>query len=712
MFEVYYGIDNSMAILTFIFWWIAAARTSNLALLPTEDKMRRVARINMRFVYIGMALALFRAVWQLPLGLKFGWPFTLEKILLASPLILTPVVFVMLISIPRQKRIANERSSDTAPIKRRDAADPALVVPIQAAACGAAAGLYILLFPQTPPYIDIGLSLSALMAAAMPVLWYWQRWRARRLGSIELPMLPSIARRATRKAAVFVILGIGIGLLILFAKEQSKLPEQMSMTDHSNIDYGGGPALSHGGQGHHQHSAAGESVKTVSVVDLKGPQDEAPDKKFALTAEKTTVRLSSGKTIEAWTYNGQIPGPELRVTEGDLVEVTLLNKDIEAGVTIHWHGLDVPNGEDGVAGLTQDSVMPGESYTYRFRVNELGTHWYHSHQASSVQVKKGLFGALVIMPKDKANGVYNMAKSGGAGSGIQDIVLIGHTWEFSRGHVASIGLADNLERRKIAPGTAVRLRFVNASSEPETFELSGTRFQVAAIDGAEVNEPGELENVSLHIASGGRNDVIFTMPNTPVALRSKSNREAVILISADGSGEIPPWPKGKTVFNPASYGNPLPMKIGLDSDFDREFKITIDVQNFAFYNGKFATQVFRINGKLFPETPMQMVRKGDLIKITIINRSYEDHPIHPHGHHMQVLSRNGKSVTGSPWIVDTLNVGPGETYEVAIRADNPGIWMNHCHNLEHAAVGMILHLAYEGVTSPFLVGEGSRNLPE
>lgn len=499
----------------------------------------------------------------------------------------------------------------------------------------------------------------------------------------------------------------------MYAKEQSKLPEQMSMMNHHAVDFGGGSALLHGGQGHHQYNITGESVTTVSVAELKGPQDEEPDKKFTLTAEKKAVRLSSGKTIQAWTYNGQIPGPELRITEGDLVEVTLLNKDIQDGVTIHWHGLDVPNGEDGVAGLTQDAVMPGESYTYRFRVNELGTHWYHSHQASSEQVKKGLFGPLVIMPKKDSTDVYNTAKSQAPSSGmIEDIVLISHTWQLSKGHITSIGLTDNLERRRIESGTSVRLRLVNTGSEPELFELSGTPFQVAAIDGAEVNEPEELVNVLLQVAAGGRNDIIFTMPESPIALRSASNREAVVLISPDGSGETPLGKKVKTVFNPAAYGSPLPTTISLYSEFDREFNMLIDVQNFAFYNGKFATQVFRINGKLFPETPMLMVREGELIKLTFVNRSYEDHPLHPHGHHMQVISRNGKPVTGSPWIVDTLNVGPGETYEVAIHADNPGIWMNHCHNLEHAAVGMILHLAYEGVTSPFLVGEGTRNLPE
>ena len=84
---------------------------------------------------------------------------------------------------------------------------------------------------------------------------------------------------------------------------------------------------------------------------------------------------------------------------------------------------------------------------------------------------------------------------------------------------------------------------------------------------------------------------------------------------------------------------------------------------------------------------MQMVREGDLVKMTFANRSFMDHPMHLHGHHVLVLSRNGEPVSGSPWWADTLNVAPGETYEVAFRADNPGLWMDHCHNLAHGRPG-------------------------
>ena len=119
-----------------------------------------------------------------------------------------------------------------------------------------------------------------------------------------------------------------------------------------------------------------------------------------------------------------------------------------------------------------------------------------------------------------------------------------------------------------------------------------------------------------------------------------------------------------------------------------------------------------MNGKLYPHTPMYMVSVGDLIKLTIKNDSGSTHPMHLHGHHFLVLSRDGKPLTGSPWWVDTLNVREHETYEVGFRASNPGIWMFHCHNLPHARDGLTMHVMYGGVTTPYRVGDSVHNHPE
>lgn|SRR5690554_2517800 len=108
---------------------------------------------------------------------------------------------------------------------------------------------------------------------------------------------------------------------------------------------------------------------------------------------------------------------------------------------------------------------------------------------------------------------------------------------------------------------------------------------------------------------------------------------------------------------------------------------------------------YTVNGRGHPSIPDQLVNEGDLVRFTVFNRSFETHPWHLHGHAVLIPSRNGETPTGSPLWMDTFEVRPGDVWEVAFRADNPGLWMNHCHNLPHA--GMMLCLTHEGIVSPF-----------
>jgi FtsP/CotA-like multicopper oxidase with cupredoxin domain len=115
---------------------------------------------------------------------------------------------------------------------------------------------------------------------------------------------------------------------------------------------------------------------------------------------------------------------------------------------------------------------------------------------------------------------------------------------------------------------------------------------------------------------------------------------------------------------------------------------------------------------MFPDVPMFVVAEGDVVVMTIRNSRSDHHPMHLHGHHAVVLSRDGESATGSPWWVDSLEVRRGETYEIAFVADNPGVWMDHCHDLIHARDGLIAHLVYTGVHTPFQISGPARNEPE
>ena len=109
--------------------------------------------------------------------------------------------------------------------------------------------------------------------------------------------------------------------------------------------------------------------------------------------------MQPGTRVRAWAYNGQVPGPEIRVREGDRVRITLTNH-LPVGTTIHWHGLDVPPEMDGPAGLNQAPVESGQSFTYDWIATPAGTRWYHSHTDVATQVMLGLYGSLIVEPKD------------------------------------------------------------------------------------------------------------------------------------------------------------------------------------------------------------------------------------------------------------------------------------------------------------------------
>lgn len=130
----------------------------------------------------------------------------------------------------------------------------------------------------------------------------------------------------------------------------------------------------------------------------------------------------------------------------------------------------------------------------------------------------------------------------------------------------------------------------------------------------------------------------------------------------------------------------------------------------GYLNGRAGTW-FTINGKIIPKVPIYMVRDGDVVRFTIVNRTpFLVYPMHLHGHHALVVSRNGQPATGDAWWVDSLEVLPGETYEIVLRADNPGVWMFHCHNLPHARGGLVTHMMYEGVRSRYLIGRVTNRL--
>ncbi|WP_405997536.1 multicopper oxidase domain-containing protein [Streptomyces sp. NBC_00829] len=694
-------LDFILGLILFPVWLAAALLVRRQAGRPSAGRARRTARIALAFMTFALLATAAKAVVFVRIA-SLDWEFVSDRRAISTLALLVPAALVTLVvSLPRVVSAARRRPQDRdaalTDAERGKAASVRAVLPPQITAVASLAGFFEKFLPphrSTAVNLAVAFGVLALVTALLAVR---ARGRAYRLSQgIARARRPAGRVWGVRLGTAVVALGAVFGLVTL-GLDHSRLPGTFSMMQ-GEADYGGGPAgHRHMAGGPHLHGGSG-SAAAVSVDSLKGPRAGKPDRVFTLTAQEKKVRLASGRTFTAWTYNGQIPGPELRVKEGELVEIRLTNKlPGKTPVTIHWHGLDVPNGEDGVAGATQDAVQPGQSYTYRFRVDESGTRWYHSHQQASEQVKRGLFGPLVIEPAKQARPVDH------------DVTVVAHDWETPGGTYPAFGSSDTLERRTAKAGEKVRLRLVNSSNLTKTFALTGVPFRVTALDGTGLNRPGEIKDKQLVVGGAQRMDVEFTMPASPVRLTDSVAAKSGIVFSPDGRGTIEPRLDGPE-FDVTGYGEPTGTPFGTGSEADRDFKLTFD-DWLGFYNGRFGLRQ-TINGKVFPDAPMLMVKEGDLVRTTFVNRGEEDHPIHLHGHHMLVLSKNGRKTSGSPVWLDTINVRPGDRWQVAFKADNPGIWMDHCHNFVHTGLGMVMHLTYEGVTTPYAVGGAAHNRPE
>jgi FtsP/CotA-like multicopper oxidase with cupredoxin domain len=589
----------------------------------------RRPRWALALLAVGLAAAVARVVTVLGLA-RAGWWFVQEKVTLTLPLLVLGTLVAT--GLAARGLLAGAR------VPGRSA-----VLALLGAGYAAAAGLVVTLLLGYPATAATAVLTLAGVAGAVLVTW-------RLTSPVPLPLL-RIPATATVLAAL-----VGIGLALT------------------------PPAT----------TSSALAAAVIPVGDLVGPATPAPGgavRRYTLTARTATVTLASGSRVDAWTFNGQVPGPALTATEGDLLEVTLHNVDIDSGVTLHWHGYDVPNAEDGAPGATQDAVAPGHEYVYRFLATQTGTYWYHTHEASDPAVAMGLYGTLVVAPRAVAPAAVGV-----------DLTLPVHTLPGAR---TAIDTHDQPFDVNAAPGSPVRLRLINTDSLPHRFTLAGTPYRLAAVDGTDLHQPGELTRTSLRLPAGGRYDLTFVMPTTPVSLRVTAAEVALRLtpggITAPADGEnTSDWPD----LDLLGYGTPAPST--LDATDNRQFTLVLD-NGFTLAGGR-PSYAYTVNGRSFPDIPVQTVHEGDIVRFTVVNRSLVTHPWHLHGHHVLVRSLDGRPVTGSPLWLDTFDVQPGETWVVVFRADNPGVWMNHCHNLAHTS--LTLHLIYDTVAATFHGGHG------
>lgn len=213
-------------------------------------------------------------------------------------------------------------------------------------------------------------------------------------------------------------------------------------------------------------------------------------KVFELTADELEWEVSPGELKPAMAYNGMVPGPEIRVRLGDRVRVVLRNRLAES-TSIHFHGLDVPNAQDGVPGLTQDLVLPGGSFTYEFTVPNAGTHMYHSHMNGAAQVPMGLLGAFIVEGPDEPDADLDVPLVLNDGP-------LGYTIN-GKGFPATQPIA-------AAPGQTIRVRYMNEGLTGHPMHLHGMSQLVIAKDGYPIPQPYRVD--TLWIAPGERYDVL------------------------------------------------------------------------------------------------------------------------------------------------------------------------------------------------------------
>jgi FtsP/CotA-like multicopper oxidase with cupredoxin domain len=229
------------------------------------------------------------------------------------------------------------------------------------------------------------------------------------------------------------------------------------------------------------------------------PRIERGVKVYDLTAEEIEWEVEPGRKVKAWAYNGQVPGPQIRVREGDRVRVNLTNKLSESTV-IHFHGLELPNDQDGVPFITQPPVKPGERYTYEFTVPNAGSHMYHSHHNAAAQVGLGLLGAFIVEPRrprpaHRADVDYVMVLNDGSH---------GYTLN-GKGFPAT-------EPIVCRQGQTVRIRFMNEGMMIHPMHLHGMHMTVIAKDGWDQPAPWKCD--TLNVAPGERWDVLVRATQT------------------------------------------------------------------------------------------------------------------------------------------------------------------------------------------------------
>jgi len=431
---------------------------------------------------------------------------------------------------------------------------------------------------------------------------------------------------------------------------------------------------------------------------------------YSITAATGRAPLVGGKHPETavWSYNGKVPGPEIRVRQGERLRVKVTN-GLKEETTVHWHGLRVPNLMDGVPELTQEPIGPGETFVYEFDVPDAGTYWYHPHQNGIEQVGRGLYGPLVIEEREPIKVD-------------RDIVWVLDDWRLLKSaqisndfgnfhdisHNGRVGNTVTLNGRipdifNVRAGERIRIRLINAANA-RIFGLDFTshRPRIVALDGQPV-EPHDPPDGKIVLGPAMRVDIVLDMTSKPgerftVTDRFYKGLEYRLVDIAYGPESL--------------RDHPMEADLAIAANTMPEPDLGAAIRHEVRFNGGMMGGMMMASGRGSGSGMMNMMRdgkawlingvaaSGHVMKplltlergrsfiLALQNDTAWHHPIHFHGHSFRVITRNGRPTKRREW-QDTVLMSPREPVEIAFVADNPGDWMFHCHILEHMAGGMM-----------------------
>ena len=469
---------------------------------------------------------------------------------------------------------------------------------------------------------------------------------------------------------------------------------------------------------------------------LRNPTASADPTVRTIHLETREVRweLAPGRTVNAMAYNGRIPGPEVRLREGERVRVVLKNSLAEP-TTIHWHGVDVPNAMDGVPDVTQKAVQPGETFVYEFEARPAGTRWYHTHVQEHRQMDRGLAAPLIIEPAapepmahdrevtlifdDWATGSglelppTREGTAGGRGSmgGMMDGMMRGGGMVGGRGMGGMMGggmmrqgaspepaydlMTINgkaypaTEPLRLQKGERVRLRLINASNEhTHVIRLAGHPLHVTHTDGNPLDSPVGVD--AIPIAPSERYDAVIVAERPGAWLlycaqpgHATAGEQMLVLYDGYPSAKPPPAEAGVANLRLWHYGlgqgrQILPAPTGTSRTFEQTLS-----------GGMMGSDVWTINSKVWPRTDPLPLARGARAIVRFRNMSPEAHPMHLHGQSFRVLAIKG-TLLATPIVKDTVDVEAHMGSAVLeFTAHNPGDWLFHCHKPMHMMGGMI-----------------------